>query len=272
MIKYLDMENASLEIKLSSFQEYCDFLKNNIFSINELNIKRITMTIEESDLAKFINMINSLSVEKLPIIILKMKLNKLPIIEIPNNIIIFNINSTKVITSDNIYQVMFLDSGNIDLIGNLIYDDANIIVNPNINVKEITFCINNLIELFDKVKDKEINLDGYLVPSFLMREHPCNAYLCNGWKCHKKISTLPKVLTITENYNVYPHGLIDSKLYIGNIKHDNIENILLAYINNDNHKKFVNYCKNVFIKYLANYPYEFMPIIEYVKMEIMDDE
>ena len=55
---------------------------------------------------------------------------------------------------------------------------------------------------------------------------------------------------------------------IGNIKNNTLQNILEKYLKSDNHYTFQKYCKKVFIKYLPNYPYEFMPIIEYVKREI----
>lgn len=272
MIKYLNMENASLEITFKTFKEYYIFLKSNYLDIVKLNIKRITLKIKEKDLKKTINFINDLKEIEDILLILQVKLSYFPGIIIPNNVVIFNTNSKKEIINDQIFQVLNLHKNNIYLISNLINKDVNVIVNPVINMRSIIKFMNTLESLFAIVNNKDVNLGGYFVPSSLMREHPCNAYLCDGWKCHKSISTLPKVISIESDYNVYPHGLINSKLIIGNVKNNSLKSILTKYLKSDNHHKFQEYCKNVFIKYLANYPYELMPIIEYVKLEMSNDE
>jgi len=272
MIKYLDMENSSIELELKTFEEYSKFLEINYSIIIELNIKRLTLKVEEIYLNKIISLISELYNNESLIIILLVNLTMKPIIVIPENVIIFNINNNVVIIDKKIYQVIWLKKTNIKKISDLINNNINVVVNPIINSKKIIEFIRNINNLLSKVQEKDVNLGGYLIPSSLMREHPCNAYLCNGWKCHKAISTLPKVLSITSDYEIYPHGLINNNLKIGNIKNTNIKIILMNYLNSKNHQKFIEYCKKVFIKYLANYPYELLPIIDYIKLEMENDE
>ena len=104
-----------------------------------------------------------------------------------------------------------------------------------------------------------------------MREHPCNAYLCNGWKCKLNISCLPKHIYINDDYDIYPHNLFYNVLKIGNCKNTLLKEEMEKYLKSNEYIEFIKYNKKVFIKYLANYPYDLMPIIEYIRKEIEND-
>ena len=187
------------------------------------------------------------------------------------NIIIFNTN-TKINTKNKeIYTLVNYTKKNEDKIIKKISNDENLILN-------LTFEDNIINEMKDfenflnKVNIKEIGIKNFLIPSYLMREHPCNAYLCDGWKCKRKISGLPKYIYIDDKYNVYPHDLKYNELIIGNVSNNKLSEILENYYDSDSYKRFIEYAKKVFIKYVAKYPYTLFPIVEYIRMEVENEK
>ena len=260
-IRYLDMENATLRLQLDIIDEYVQFFKEHFADLIDLNFKRIYVKISSNDLKDSLKMFQSV---KLPLIIETVLFEDLTF-DIPDNCIIVNTNSGLQINRKGVYNQVVLNESYLDKVIGLVNVDANIIIEPQVDVKNI-FKINNCLNsLFQRVPNKLLNIGNYIVPTSLLKEHPCNCYLCDGWKCHKKISGLPKVILIDNNYNLYPHMITNDNLYIGNIKNNKFQDLLLNYLNSKEYQTFINCCKRVFIKYLPNYPFQYFPVAEYIK-------
>lgn len=260
-VKYLDMENATLILQLNTIQEYKQFFEKHFDELSDLNFKRIYVRVLSKDLKEILKVLQSV---KLPIII-KTDLLKNINLDIPKNLILINTNDNLQISGDNVYNQVILNELNLEKAVKLINKHNNIIIEPEIDVKhifKINSCLNNL---FKRLPNKLINIGNYIVPTNLLKEHPCNCYLCNGWKCHKKISGLPKVIFIDNNYNLYPHAIIGKKLCIGNIKKYNFQNLLKKYLTSREYKTFISCCKCVFTQYLPNYPFQYFPVAEYIR-------
>lgn len=260
-IKYLDMENATLRLQLDSIEEYRQFFKQHFVALTALNFKRIYVKIFSKDLK---DMINILRTVRLPLIIETDSSEDITF-DIPDGIIVININSNLQINKNNVYNQVILNESNLEKLIELINNNINVIVEPEVDVKNI-FKINDCLNtLFHRVPKKLLNIGNYIVPTSLLKEHPCNCYLCDGWKCHKKISGLPKVILIDKNYNLYPHMIANKDLCMGNIKDNNFQKVLLDYLNSKEYERFVKCCKKVFIEYLPNYPFQYFPVAEYIK-------
>lgn len=273
MIKYLDMENASIEIDLKTIKEYEACLLLNYSSFLSLNIKRLTFNIKENDIKQLIELLNTYFKKDNILLIIKVFLTSKKTYKLFNNVIVFNTNKNNIIKSmQNVYNFIDLNNENLELICQLIKNDENVIVNPIVDTLKIADFVNILNLLTKEVNGKDINLDGFLISANLMREHPCNSYLCNGWKCGKKISTLPKVLYIDEKMNVFPHKIIFNKLKIGNVKSTDLDEVLQKYLGSKQYLLFNDICHRVFIKYLTNYPYELMPLTSYIEMEVANEK
>ena len=72
MIKYLDMENASIEIDLKTIKEYEACLLLNYSSFLSLNIKRLTFNIKENDIKQLIELLNTYFKKDNILLIIKM--------------------------------------------------------------------------------------------------------------------------------------------------------------------------------------------------------
>lgn len=267
MRSFLNMENATLELDFNNVDNYQIFLNNNLKDIYDYNFKRVIFHVNEEKLKELYNII----IEKFAhwdglLMIFTNLTNAVPF-DLLDNCIIVNCNNNLIINDKSIYNLIDFDESSVTFIKQKFKENIKIIVNPIIDVKNISKFFKNLNLLFDDLEDVEISLNGYLVSSSLMKEHPCNAYLCDGWKCGKIISCLPKHIYIDSEFNAYPHDLTCEKYIIGNLKNSKLTTVLDKYYMSSNYLNFINSCKKVFIKYLVNYPYDLMPIIEFIKLE-----
>lgn len=261
-IKYLDMENASLDISFKTMKEYEIFFDEQFTDLVHLNFKRIYVNVSSEYLN---NMVKLLKKYDLPFII-KTYLNDVLKLSLPENIILINTNPNLKINLKNVYNQVLINESNFNQIIDLLEEDYFLVLEPEIDIKKI-YKINNLLDkLFAQAKNKLLNIGNYMVPTTLIKEHPCNCYLCNGWKCHKKISGLPKVLYVDSHYNIYPHYIKNSNMKIGNIKQGKISDVLINYLHSNEYLFFVKCCKKVFIEFLPNYPFQFFPVSEYIKV------
>lgn len=271
MRKYLNMENATLELNLAQLDDYYTILDSNIEQILSQNFKRIIFHISEMEITEFINNSNTRLKNNEMLIMIYSFINSSNInINLPDNFIVVNTNENNILNIDGFYNsVNFTEQTRNLIISNI---DKNLIIEPKINVNNISVEMENLNKLFNELNINEINLGGFMLSSFIMREHPCNAYLCNGWNCHKKISGLPKHIYINKEMSVYPHDLFYESLCIGNIKNKKLDVLLEKYYMSEEYNNFIDYCKKVFIKYLSKYPYELISLIDYIRLEVLKDE
>ncbi|MBQ7136568.1 MAG: hypothetical protein IJO43_01150 [Bacilli bacterium] len=270
-MKYLNMENAQIEIRVNSISNLKKILKLYISDFEQLNIKRLIISTSYKDLNKFIKVINdNVNFNNISfLIMIKTNLIYVPSVSF-ENIILINV-SNKIHNNKNIYNQIVLKREKIDSITKALHNDINIIVEPKIDVNNIKEFNDLLLELYDKNLDMEISLDGFLIPISLIKEHPCNAYLCDGWKCGLKISQLPRVLYIDENYMIYPHKLLTPNLCVGKLD-GNLSIILKEYLNSEQYMYLRELEKRVFIKYVLNYPYDLFPLDRYLELEFLYDK
>lgn len=261
-LKYLDLENATLKLQLNTILEYEQFFQQFAHELKDLNFKRIYVKVLNESLKYSLDMFKSLN---LPLIIETDLYEDLDF-DIPDNLTIINTNSNLQISRQNIYNQIILNELTLEKIVNLINSNVDIVIEPEIDIKNI-FKFNQCLNLlFKRVPNKKLNIGNFLLPTNLLKEHPCNCYLCNGFKCHQKISGLPKVILIDEDFNLYPHMIINKNLIMGNLKENqNFQSLLMNYMDSKEHNAFVKCCKKIFIKYLPNYPFQYFPVAEFIK-------
>lgn len=270
-MKYLNMENAQIKVEINSVQNLKEILSNYIYEFEKLNIKRLIIKVFNENTDECIKVINdTINFSDISfIVMLEVNLDNVPNQPFDDFIIINT--SEKIYKYENIYNQIILRKDEIENITKALHEDINVIVEPEIDVDNIKSFNDLLMELYNKNIDMEISLGGFLIPLALMKEHPCNAYLCDGWKCGKKISKLPKVLYIDRNNRIYPHNLFDSKVCIGELN-GSLEEVLINYLNSQQYENLKNIEKKVFVKYVLNYPYEFFPLDKYIEWELYNDK
>jgi len=273
-VRYLTMENASLEIEVKTFDNIKEILTANIVTFKNMNFRRITIIMEKqlfSDSASYIDKyIADHFINDEVLFMVKTALNK----EIQtdfDNFIIINV-SEDYLNAENIYNEIDLKPDNLKIISELLGLNVNVIVNPIVdcnNIKEFNVVLG---QLYEQNIDKDISLGGFLIPVALIKEHPCNAYLCDGWKCGKKISQLPKVISVKEDGKIYPHNIVNEKFLIGNIKTGSLSIILEKYKETVEYKNWKQLVEKVFINYVPNYPYQLISLNSYLEWEAIKND
>ncbi|MBP3635882.1 MAG: hypothetical protein J6J17_05495 [Bacilli bacterium] len=273
MRKYLDMENSTIELNISDYSVLINVLHENFSEIIEKNFKRLIINVKESEIPNILNDIPQKMINNEILILLNTFMKKKNIdFALPNNIIITNNNHNNILTNKDIYNKIPFSKDKKTLIIESINAGTNIIIEPEIKHQNITSYMKDLYTLFDNIKDKDINIGGFLVSSYLMREHPCNGYLCNGWKCKKRISMLPKYIYVDDKLDVYPHDLKYDRYLIGNISNNSISDVLDKYFLSENYSNFISDCKSTYINYLPKYPFDLFPLIEFIKKDVAENE
>ena len=245
------------------------------FPENEIvlqNFKRCIFHISEKYIKELYDILKEKFENKNILVMIYSNMTNVPKYDAIDNIIFVNTNESIFIKNDYVFNLLSLRDDNVNEIANIIKRDSNIMINPVIDVSNISHFFETFNELTKLLDGKRINLNGYIIPSFLIKEHPCNAYLCDGCHCKKQISCLPRYITIDNDLDMYPHDLFYDKFKIGNINNMKITNSLEKYYGSNSYNEFIKYSKKVFIKYLSHYPYQYMPIVEYIKMEIENDK
>lgn len=169
----------------------------------------------------------------------------------PSNLIILNIDISAPI-----------DPTDINYLNNLMVKNSTIIIFQMVSerkIKNLDFrkFVSNL-ELFDF----DFYFDGLVKSLSVIREHPCNAYLCNGHKCHSSKSNFPRYLHVT-NKGIFPYSVkINELSMLKEIATQPInfqEYLEQRYKNSPEHLLFIDLNRQLFQDYIVNQIFEYLP-------------
>lgn len=155
----------------------------------------------------------------------------------------------------NVLWELCLDIG--EMPDNSYMDCANIIW--HINFERIKWPVfdEQLSCLLDGYKTNELMIDNVLLSLDLIREHPCNVYLCDGRHCHSGHGNVPRNIYIDTNGNMYPYGIAKEELKMGNILSDS--NIIEEYKQSDAIGNFMKLNRYLYLQILDKCNYGIIP-------------
>ena len=104
-----------------------------------------------------------------------------------------------------------------------------------------------------------LSFSYHIKSTHLLREHPCNAYMCAGKDCHAHKSGFPRRLFFMQDGSVLPESPLIHSCKIGNLNDVGIKDLLRDYFNTSQYKKFKKICRVVFNKYVINFPHPIIP-------------
>lgn len=115
----------------------------------------------------------------------------------------------------------------------------------------------------------EIMFANILLSVELIKDHPCNVYLCAGEHCHAKHGNMPRYITVKKNGDMYPYMLNCECLHIGNImKFGDCEYI--DYQSSDRKKNFIELNRKLYLEILDKCSYSVIPWFELLNGENYD--
>lgn len=114
--------------------------------------------------------------------------------------------------------------------------------------------------------------------TYLVLEHPCNAYMCQGENCHSHKSAYPRYLYITKEgitpYRVYnPRFMFFTDIDKGG--EETLENIFAEYKNSQAYEFFLECNKKIYFDIIVPHVLEVLPwnvLIEYAFQEILEEK
>ena len=271
-MKYNDIENAVITF----YGEYLNIeriLKDNFKILLDLNVKIINLYINYHEINEYKNLLEELfkcyESDELIINIHFHNVNAEYInIDYPNYFMVnHRFDGSKI--NDNFYYYFVVNEKNVKQIAKNVIKCENPIVYFDVDVSHLkTF--NNTISTFFTVLNKEVCIDNYFIPTDILKEHPCNGYLCNGIFCKKIISKFPRKLIVNEQGKVYAHSKDYELLNLGNLNNSKIDKILLDYVSNYETSKIASMIKKVYINYVHDYPFYFFPWESFFLKEVAD--
>jgi len=136
-------------------------------------------------------------------------------------------------------------------------DCANIIWHIDFSRTEWPMFDKQLNRLLDGYKTNELMIDNILLPLGLIKEHPCNVYLCDGEHCHSEHGKVPRNIYIDINGNMYPYGITKEELKMGNVFLDT--NIMEEYKQSESLANFIKLNRYLYLQILDKCNYEIIP-------------
>lgn len=167
------------------------------------------------------------------------------------NLVILNIDITEHIDADNINHINKLMSNN----------SATVIIQMVADKRTKNLDFQKALSSFE-LFDFDFYFDGLVKPLSVIREHPCNAYLCNGQNCHSNKSNFPRYLHVT-NKGIYPYSAkieeISMLKEIATQPVDFQKYLNHRYNNTPEHRLFIDLNRKLFQEYVMNQMFEYLP-------------
>lgn len=277
---YSILEKPTLEFDIASDNVLIQLIECNLEEIVSLKFQKVVF-----------NLYSALNIERLLVILDKIKFNNLilvfrimPLVEVSirrkqllNEIgVVVNVIRELDVVENYVkrgecVEIEFNANDYVSIINHCIEKDIiqDVVFSPIIKKNGIE----RIVEMIDYVKGKKRDLhlmfNVIIFQSSLLREHPCNMFLCRGEKCHSKLGNIPRHIVVDTSGNLYPYNIRSEKLHMGDICGSSISETLIKYESGIQHKNFIELNKKVFLCVFRNYPYAVIPWFEYLKEHIL---
>ncbi len=110
--------------------------------------------------------------------------------------------------------------------------------------------------LKEKYLGRTLYLMNHVLNMKLVRQHPCNAYLCSGCDCHAHHSNYPRVIDVDASGDMYPFENHDSAYFMGNIEDPAA---LEKYNGSQEHRRFLAANREAFFQMADKCAYPLIP-------------
>ena len=122
-------------------------------------------------------------------------------------------------------------------------------------------------DLANKYRSKGLSFNiAYRSRDFLL-EHPCAAYVCDGSKCHRKVTKEIKTLIIREDGTVLPEiETLNPRFSLGKLSDGTLVELVKEYFES-NYRDFDQLCRLVYNKAVSNSDSPFILLDEIISRE-----
>lgn len=117
-----------------------------------------------------------------------------------------------------------------------------------------------ILALLNGYVSNDLMIDNVLLPIDLIKEHPCNVYLCCGSHCHSQHGNIPRCITIDSKGDMYPYGITHNSLIIGNLYSS--EDVISEYNLSKQKSRFIDANRFLYLSIVDKCIYSFVPWFE----------
>lgn len=278
MSKYLKTENASVTLEYNK-SLFGNFLQNNLSSMEEIGIQRIYIVCDVKDILNVYDELIKYEFNQI-IVFIKIdnyndgyfdelkKMNYLFYTIISCNVKSFNKMNYN---SDFYYELTFQYNEAMSVL-EIINNYENILLKIDYNMHQIDKVNNSLAMISKNSKNEYINFSNILIDKNLIYSFPYNIYLNNKNSNRTYGNNIPRNIYIDSNGNVYCVEIKNPKIIIGNLKNNNLKEILFKCKNKREYKKFIEYNEILLIEYLDQCPYQIIDYIAFLNEVIKNNE
>lgn len=277
MSKYLKTENTSITLEYNK-SLFGNFLQNNLSSIEEIGIQRIYIVCDIKDILSVYDELIKYEFNQITVFIKINNYNDRHFKELKKvndvfyTIISFNIQKFNEIkySSDFYYELTFQYNEVIPVL-EIINNYENILLKIDYNMHQIDKVNNSLAMISKNSKNEYINFSNILIDKNLIYSCPYNIYLNNKNSNRTYGNNIPRNIYIDSNGKVYCVEIKNPKIIIGNLKNNNLKEILLKCKGEKGYKKFIEYNEILLIEYLDQCPYQVIDYIAFLN-EVIKNE
>ena len=278
MSKYLKTENASVTLEYNK-SLFGNFLQNNLSSMEEIGIQRIYIVCDVKDILNVYDELIKYEFNQI-IVFIKIdnyndgyfdelkKMNYLFYTIISCNVKSFNKMNYN---SDFYYELTFQYNEEMSVL-EIINKYENILLKIDYNMHQIDKVNNSLAMISKNSKNEYIKFSNILIDKNLIYSFPYNIYLNNKNSNRTYGNNIPRNIYIDSNGNVYCVEIKNPKIIIGNLKNNNLKEILFKCKNKREYKKFIEYNEILLIEYLDQCPYQIIDYIAFLNEVIKNNE
>lgn len=278
MSKYLKTENASVTLEYNN-SLFGNFLQNNLFLMEEIGIQRLYIVCDIKDILSVYDELIKCEFNQITVFIKVNNYNDRYFDELKKaNDLFYTIISCDVQSFNKIkynfdfyYELTFQYNETIPIL-ETINNHENILLKIDYDMHQIDKVNDSLAIISKNSKNEYINFSNILVDKSLIYSCPYNIYLNNKNSNRTYGNNIPRNTYIDPNGNVYCIEIKNPKIIIGNLKNNNLKEILFECKNKKGYKKFIEYNEILLIEYLDQCPYQVIDYIAFLNEVIKNNE
>lgn len=278
MSKYLQTENASITFEYNK-SLFNNFLQNNLSFIDEIGIQRMYILCDIKDILSVYDELIKYEFNQITIFI---KINNYSdryfdklkkVNDLFYTIISCNLHSFQKIkyNFEFYYELTFQYNEAISVL-EIINNYKNILLKIDYDIYQIDKVNNSLSMISNNAKSEYINFSNMLIDKNLIYSCPYNIYLNNKNNNRTYGNNFPRNIYIDSNGDVYCAEIRNPKIIIGNLKNNNLKEILFKCKSKKEYKKFIEYNEILLIEYLDQCPYQIIDYIAFLNEVIKNNE
>lgn len=120
--------------------------------------------------------------------------------------------------------------------------------------------------LLNNCTSDELMIKQEVLSTVLIKEHPCNVYLCSGDKCHSQHGNFPRYIYVSATGDMYPYEFLNEKYRIGNVI-NSYSDTFSIYDKSKEKANFIALNRNLYLDIMDKCTYSYIPWFDVLRVK-----